>query len=259
MTGRKMGNEDNNAPLGKNIHERLSLAECELLCTLARGVPVGQAIVSLSGGEDEVATWLARGANEVTDGKVHSLNMRDVDCEEKSRRCKEKIGLWWYNASCEYEDVRKAFLCWQRHLSPEGWVILRGHDQPGVARVIKEFTGSYGNFVLVDSVGTVAVLAVDRCVHYWVIDCNEFGICRYCGRKRNFKRMNEPSQMETKKRVNHHKSKLVCVCEDELELLLEEGDTMGKREKAGDRKDKHTERKICKKTADYLEKDAKKK
>ena len=145
LTGRKMSNEGNNA-LSKSIHERLSLAECELLCTLARGVPVGQVIVSLSGGEDEAATWLARGVNEVTDGKVHSLNMRDVDCEEKSRRCKEKIGLWWYNASCKYEDVRKAFLCWQRHLSSECWIILRGHDQPGVARVIKEFTGSYGNF-----------------------------------------------------------------------------------------------------------------
>ena len=54
-------------------------------------------------------------------------------------------------------------------------------------------------------------------------------------------------------------NELVCVCEDELGLLIKEGGTMGKREKAGDRKDKHTERKIYKKTAAYLEKDAKKK
>ena len=202
-----MGNEGNNA-LSKDIHERLSLAECELLRTLARGVPVGQVIVSLSDGEDEAATWLARGANEVTGGKVHSLNMRDGDYEEKSRRCKEKVGLWWYNASCEYEDVRKALLSWQRYLSVESRVVLQGYHRPGVARVIREYIGSYGNFVFVDSVGTVAVLAVDRCVHYWVIDCNEFGICRYCGRKRNFKRLrSESSEIETKRRVNHHKSR----------------------------------------------------
>jgi phage terminase Nu1 subunit (DNA packaging protein) len=91
-----MGNEDNNATLGKNIHERLSLAECELLCTLARGVPVGQAIVSLSGGEDEVATWLARGANEVTDGKVHMevpyLRMSRTDSQAYVRCLRRGLG-----------------------------------------------------------------------------------------------------------------------------------------------------------------------
>lgn len=191
--GRKMGNEGNNAP-GKGIIDRLSLAECELLCTLARGVPVGQAIVALNSGEDEAVTWLARGANEATGNNVHSVNMREAVYEPMSWRWKEKVGLWWYNASCEYEDVRKALLSWQRHLSPEARVVLRGYDQPGVARVIKEYIGSYGDFVFVDSVGTVAVLAVDRCAHYWVIDCNEFGICKYCGRKRNFKMLRSESR-----------------------------------------------------------------
>ncbi|GAI89878.1 unnamed protein product, partial [marine sediment metagenome] len=96
----------------------------------------------------------------------------------------------------------------QRHWSPEAKVVLRGYNQPGVARVIKEYIGSYGNFVFVDSVGTVAVLAVDRCVHYWVIDYNEFGICKYCGRKRDFKQMRgESSHTETKRRVNRRKNK----------------------------------------------------
>lgn len=202
-----MGNEDN-TKLGDGAVGRLSLGECELLCTLARSVPAGQAIVALSSGEDEAATWLAQGANEATGNNVHNVNMCDADYEEKSRRWKEKVGLWWYNASCEYEDVRKALLSWQRHLSPEARIVLRGYDQPGVARVIKEYIGSYGNFILVDSVGTVAVLAVDRCVHYWVIDCKDFGICRYCGKKRDFKRMrNRSSQMETKRRIKHRKNR----------------------------------------------------
>jgi len=205
--GYKMGNEGNNAP-GNGVIDRLSIAECEMLSTLARGVPVGQVIVTLSSGEDEAAAWLYQGANEATGGKVHSLNMRDGDYETTTSRFKEKIGLWWYNASREYGDIRKALLSWQEHLSPEARVVLCGYDQPGVARVIRECIGSCGNFVMVDSVGTVAVFAVDRCVHYWVIDCKEFGICKYCGRKRDFRRMrNESSRMETKRRVNDRKRK----------------------------------------------------
>jgi len=202
-----MGSERNTVS-GNSIVGRLSGSECELLYKLARGVPVGQVIVALKSSEDEAAAWLARGANEATGNNVHSVNIRNADYETMSRRCKEKVGLLWYNASCEYEDVRKALLSWQRHLSAEVMVVLQGYQQPGVARVIRECTGSYGNFVFIDSVGTIAVLAVDRCVHYWVIDCNEFGICKYCGRKRNFKRLSiEATETETKRREAGKKRK----------------------------------------------------
>ena len=202
-----MGSEGNTV-FGNSIVGRVSGSEGKLLHKLARGVPAGQVIVALNSSEDEAAAWLARGANEATGNNVHSVNIRDADYETMSRRCKEKVGLLWYNASCEYDDVRKALLSWQRHLSAGARVVLHGYQRPGVARVIREFSGSYGNFVFIDSVGTIAVLAVDRCVHYWVIDCNEFGICKYCGRKRNFKRMSSESlQTETKKRVNGRKSK----------------------------------------------------
>jgi hypothetical protein len=181
-----MGNEGNIA-LGNGPIDSLSRAECELLSTLARGVPVGQAIVALNSGEGEVATWLARGANEATGNNVYSVN---IDAAYGLvHRWKEKVGLLWYNASYEYEDVKKALLSWQGYLSPEAKVVLRGYDQPGVVKVIKEYLGAYGNFIFVDSVGTTAVLQVDGCVHYWVIGHNEFGICKYCGRKRNFKRL----------------------------------------------------------------------
>jgi len=202
-----MGSERNTVS-GNSIVGRLSGSEGELLYKLARGVPVGQVIVALKSSEDEAAAWLARGANETTGNNVHSVNIRNADYETMSRRCKEKVGLLWYNASCEYEDVRKALLSWQRHLSAEVMVVLQGYQQPGVARVIRECTGSYGNFVFIDSVGTIAVLAVDRCVHYWVIDCNEFGICKYCGRKRNFKRLSiEATETETKRREKKKKRK----------------------------------------------------
>jgi hypothetical protein len=201
-----MGSERDTV-FGNSIAGTVSGSEGELLYALARGVPVGQVIVALNSSEDEAAAWLARGANEATGNSVHSVNMCD-DYKGQSQRCKEKVGLLWYNASCEYDDVRKALLSWQRHLSAEAMVVLHGYQRPGVARVIREFSGSYGNFAFIDSVGTIAVLAVDRCVHYWVIDCNEFGICKYCGRKRNFKRMSsESSQTETRKRVNGRKSK----------------------------------------------------
>jgi len=202
-----MGSERNTA-LGNSTVGTVSGSEGELLYALAKGVPAGQVIVALNSSEDEATTWLARGANEVTGNTVHSVNMCDGDYKGQSQRCKEKVGLLWYNASCEYEDVRKALLSWQRHLSAEARVVLQGYQRPGVARVIREYIGSYGNFVFIDSVGTTAVLAVDRCVHYWVIDCNEFGICKYCGRKRNFKMLrSEPPDIGTKKRVNGRKSK----------------------------------------------------
>ena len=201
-----MGNEGNIA-FGNDPIDSLSRTECELLSTLARRVPMGQAIVALNSGEDEVATWLARGANEATDNKVHIVNI-DADYEPAIRRWKEKVGLLWYNASCQYEDIKKALLSWQGHLSPEARVVLHGYDRPGVARVVKEYLGSYGNFVFVDSVDSTVVLAVDRCVHYWVIDYNEFGVCKYCSRKRNFKRLSrESSEIETKRRVNACKTK----------------------------------------------------
>jgi len=188
-----MGSE-NNSVFGNSTVGTVSGSEGELLYTLAKGVPVGQVIVALSSSEDEAAAWLTRGANEATGNNVYSVNIRDADvCKTTSRRWKEKVGLLWYNASCEYEDVRKDLLSWQRHLSAEAMVVLQGYQQLGVAKVIREYTGSYGDFVFIDSVGTIAVLAIDRCVHFWVIDCNQFGICKYCDRKRDFKRMSSRS------------------------------------------------------------------
>jgi hypothetical protein len=121
-----------------SIVGRVSGSEGELLYKLARSVSAGQVIVALNSSEDEAAVWLARGANEATGNNVYSVNMRDAGYETMSRRCKEKVGLLWYNASCEYDDVRKALLSWQGHLSAEARVVLQGYQRPGVARVISD-------------------------------------------------------------------------------------------------------------------------
>lgn len=201
-----MGSERNTV-FGNSIAGRVSGSEGELLYKLARGVPAGQVIISLDSGEEEVAAWLVQGANGATGNSLHSFNICGADYKTMGLRCKDKVGLLWYNTSCEYDDVRKAFLSWQRHLSPEAIVVLQGYQLPGVARFIREHIGSYGNFIFINSVGTIAVLAIDKCVHYWAIDCNEFGICRHCGRKRNFRRMSSESSKTGAKKANGRKSK----------------------------------------------------
>jgi len=44
--------------------------------------------------------------------------------------------------------------------------------------------------------------------YYWIIDSNEIGICKYCGRKRNFKRLSrKATESETEKRQAGKKRK----------------------------------------------------
>ncbi|GAH74443.1 unnamed protein product, partial [marine sediment metagenome] len=112
------------------------------------------------------------------------VNSSYTDSEESPRRWKEKVGLLCINTSREYEDVKKVFLDWERHLSPNARVVVHGSDQPGPSQVIKEYLGNLGDFTFEQRVGTSMVIRVDKCVHYWVIDSNEIGTCKHCGRKR---------------------------------------------------------------------------
>ena len=109
--------------------------------------------------------------------------------EEAARRWKEKIGLLWINTSHEYEDVKKVILSWQRHLYPNAIVAVHGCNQPGPSQVVKECLGDLGYFTFEQSVDTTMVVRLDKCIHYWIIDSLEIGICKYCGRKRNFRRL----------------------------------------------------------------------
>ena len=116
--------------------------------------------------------------------------------------------MLWINTSHEYEDVKKVILSWQRHLYPNAIVAVHGYNQPGPSQAVKECLGDLGYFTFEQSVDTTMVVAVDKCIHYWIIDSHEIGICKYCGRKRNFKRLSrEATESETEKRQAGKKGK----------------------------------------------------
>lgn len=213
--------------LTREIDSRLSDGECELLYKLAKDVPGRQAIIQIGRWKGKSTVWLAKGTEDGQRNKVYSigphagsnahvsedernpytaflnnLNKARVQdtvvplvttSEEAAKRWHEKIGLLCFNASNDYEDVKHALLCWQRYLLPGARVTLHGCDQPGPARVLQEALGDCGNFIFIQSIDTTAVVAIDKCIHHWIIDSNEIGICKCCGRKRNFKRIRRES------------------------------------------------------------------
>jgi predicted O-methyltransferase YrrM len=226
--------------LTSGIEGCISDAEGKLLYRLAKDVPEGQAIVEVGRGKGKSTVWLAKGSEAGDKNKVYSIashmgspdhvkvdeeNMRTEfiltkarvqdtvvslheTSEEADGRWKKKIGLLWINTSHEYEDVKKVVLSWQRHLYPNAIVAVHGCNQPGPSQVVKECLGDLGYFTFEQSVDTTMVVRVDKCIHYWIIDSNEIGICKYCGRKRNFKRLSrEATESETEKRQAGKKGK----------------------------------------------------
>jgi len=220
----------------------ISDAEGELLYKLARDAPDGQVIVEIGRGKGKSTVWLAKGAEAGQKNKVYSIashkgsqthanaNGENTNTEfitnltkarvqdtvvslneasdEAARRWKEKIGLLWINASHEYEDVKRVLLSWQRHLLPNARVAIHGCDNSGPVRVIKEHLGELGDFTFEQSVESIIVVTVDKCIHYWIIDSDEIGICKYCGRKINFKRLSrETTETETRRRQAGRKGK----------------------------------------------------
>jgi predicted O-methyltransferase YrrM len=227
--------------LTSEIEGCISDAEGELLYRLAKDVPEGQAIVEVGRGKDKSTVWLAKGSEAGEKNKVYSIASQKgspdhikVDeenmhtefianltkagvqdtvvslhetSEEAARRWNEKIGLLWINTP-QYEDVKKVMLSWQRHLYPNAIVAVHGCNQLGPSQVVKECLGNLGYFTFEQSVDTTMVVTVDKCIHYWIIDSHEIGICKYCGRKRNFRSLRtEDTKTETKKRQAGKKRK----------------------------------------------------
>lgn len=213
----------------------ISDAVCELLYGLARDVPEGQAIVEVGGGKGKSTVWLVRGSEAGKKNKVFSFSSqkespdsvnadfntnlagagiqdtlvsRHEAAEDAARRWNGNVGLLWINTLHEYEDIKRVILVWQRHLSPDARVVIHGCDQSGTERVIRESVGSIGYFTYEQSVDTTTVLAIDECTHYWVINSDEIGICKHCGRQRNFKRLaRETIETESRKRQAGRKGK----------------------------------------------------
>ncbi len=228
--------------LTSEIEGCISDAEGELLYRLAKDVPEGQVIVEVGRGKDKSIVWLAKGSEAGEKNKVYSIasHKRSADhvkvdeknihaefianltkvrvqdtvvalyetSEEAARKWKGKIGLLWINISREYEDIKKVILSWQRHLYPNVNVAVHGCNQPEPSQAVKECLGDLGYFTFKQSVDTTMVFTFDKCIHYWEIDSLEVGICRYCGRKRNFKRLGrEAIETETRRREAGKKRK----------------------------------------------------
>lgn len=235
-------NIENVKQITSGIEDGISDAEGELLYNLAKNVPEGQVIVEIGRGKRVSTIWLAKGSAAGNMSKVYSIRSRSerpgdieadeentnagfivnlekagvqtivnyshTDSEDASRKWKEKVGLLYINTAHEYEHVKEAFLNWKRHLSPNARVVVYSSEQPGPSRVIKEYLGDLGNFTFEQRVGTSMVIRVDKCVHYWVIDSNEIGICKHCGRKRNFKRLGaEATETQNRRRQTSRKKK----------------------------------------------------
>ena len=223
--------------LTSEIEDGISDAVCELLYRLARDVPEAQVIVEVGRGKGKSTIWLAKGSEAGNRNNVYSFSSQKEsldhvkasgenmnteftaslekagvqnalisfypDHEETARRWKKKIGLLWVNTSGEYEDVKEILLSWERHLSTDAMVVVHGCDQRGTGQVIKEHVGSLGDLMHKQSVDATMVLTFDKCMHYWIINSHEIGLCKHCGRTRDFKRMrSESSQTDTRKRVN---------------------------------------------------------
>ncbi len=227
--------------LTSEIEGCISDAEGELLYRLAKDVPEGQAIVEVGREKGKSTIWLAKGSEAGEKNKVYSIashkgsadhikvdeenmhtefianltksRVQDTvvalheTSEEAARRWEEKIGLLWINTSREYEDVKKVILSWQRHLYLNAIVAVHGCNQPEPSQAVKECLGDLGYFTFEQSVDTTMVVTVDKCIHYWIIDSLEIGICKYCGRKRNFRLSREATESETEKRQAGKKRK----------------------------------------------------
>jgi len=216
------------------VENRLLDNKVKVLFSLAKSVPEDQVIVTVDRGEGASALWLAKGAAAGSGSKVYNIIFRlptpgvtEVDEEntdddllnalkskginiilfnsysgfgDTSRKWKSKIGLLLINGLLEYEDIKQVFHTWERHLSVNARVIICEFNKPGPARIIKEYLGNMGDFTFVKTAGNLKVMKVDKCIHHWVIDTREIGICRYCGRERNFKRIRTETEKVTVQR-----------------------------------------------------------
>jgi hypothetical protein len=196
----------------KKNNELLSKDEEQLLLKLAKNITKGQSCVCAGKGESII--WLTRGIKKGRGVKIYIINPLEnynianssydaltpeelanssIDkfesSEQASRKCREKVGLLCISTPNSPEDLRKTINAWQPKLALDAKVAVHGCDLPIPARIIKEYLGEQGDFTLLESVSRTAVLSVDKCIHHWMIDSHEIGICKYCGRKRNFKRI----------------------------------------------------------------------
>jgi len=218
--------------LTSEIDGWLSDSEGELLYNLAKEVPSGQAIVELGSWKGKSTVWLAKGTEAGQRNKVHSVDphsgskahvsegetntypafinnltkagVQDIvvplvkTSAEALKHWGEGIGLLWIDATHEYEDVKRDFLSWEPYLLPGARVAFHDCDQAGPAQVVKEYINHSNDFTIVQQVDTTIVAEKSKCIHHWVIDFKDIGVCKYCGLKRDFRKLSRQSLRKVK-------------------------------------------------------------
>ena len=218
--------------LTSEIDGWLSDGEGELLYELAKGVPSGQAIVELGSWKGKSTVWLAKGTEAGQRNKVYSIDPHSgskahvsegemntytafltnltkagvqatvvplvTTSDKAAQRWREGVGLLWVDASHEYEDVKHDFLAWKQHLLPSAIVALHDCDKPGPTKVVEEYLNHSSDFTTIQSVDTIIVAIKDKCTHYWVLDSKDMGACKYCGKKRDFRKLSRQSLRKVK-------------------------------------------------------------
>jgi len=77
-------------------------------------------------------------------------------------------------------------------------VALHDCDKPGPAQVVREYINHSNDFTIVQHVATIVVAEKDNCTHYWVLDSKDIGVCKYCGKKRDFRGLSRQSLKKVK-------------------------------------------------------------
>ncbi len=213
----------------------LSRVEGELLFELAGDILDQHIVIEIANKAYEPAEGLARGVHPIgtravntalsssnrpydkstredsADGVVNRIKAENASgvtllhgsAYDLSLHWKEPIGLLVMIGYQYYEDVREAIACWQMYLAPNAIVVIHDCHEPGPAKVIKEFSTDGGNLIIRQIVENMTVLGIDTCQHHWTINSREIGICRKCGRKRDYRRLaREATNIKIKKRIN---------------------------------------------------------
>ncbi|MDD3677645.1 MAG: class I SAM-dependent methyltransferase [Dehalococcoidales bacterium] len=222
--------------VNKSGELNLSDGEGQFLFRIAASVPENEVIVEIGAHTGNSTLWLAKAVNEGNKCKFYNMSSRfDVinrvekedniiiekpvstkrnkaldsidfsysDSEETCRKWKDKIGLLCINILRDYEDIDEMLASWERHLSRNAGVILFNSDTPGAIKIIKDRTGNTGKFIFKDKVGSLTWIRMDKCIHHWLIDSSDFGVCKYCKRTRNFRKMmKDSSSAATRRRTS---------------------------------------------------------
>jgi hypothetical protein len=238
-----MNNEKTTA---KNTSENfyLSDSECRFLYKAAGKVLHNEVIIEIGDYYDNATLWLASGAHEGNQCKLYNMQSRfdlidqteeahterneiiNIDTEnnaiagyidfsysdsdETVRRWKYKIALICLNVFHRYDDMHEILNGWERHLAPKAGVIIFNCSTLESSQILKDKPGNTGTFVIEQRAGSLALIRLDKCIHHWMLDSSDYGICRYCNRTRNFRKMlKESRSYETRRRTLSNKQSLI--------------------------------------------------